>query len=78
MVNNLPHMRLKRATQKVAEATGDLISNKNGDKIMKLSKNSPQNNSEKVTNEHGEERTKKRYTSPEERQKIIDDLKLKL
>ena len=31
-------------------------------------------NSETVTNEHNKETPKERYISPEERQKIIDDL----
>ena len=39
----------KRAIQKTAEATGDLIGIKMADKITRASKNSPQNNSE--TNE---------------------------
>ena len=41
----------KRAIQKTAEATGDLIGHKTGDKIAKVSKTSLQNNSETVTNE---------------------------
>ena len=44
-------------------------------KITKVSKTLPQNNSETFTNEH-DEIPKGRYISPEERQKIIDDLKL--
>ena len=32
--------------------------------------------SETVTNDHGKEIPKQRYISPEERQKIIDDLRL--
>ena len=36
----------ERAIQKTAEATGDLIGNKNADRITKVSKTSPQNNSE--------------------------------
>ena len=52
---------LKRVVQKIAEATGDLICNKiantvtkshNG-KIMEVSNNWQQNNSETVSNEHG-------------------------
>ena len=41
---------LKRAIQKKPEVTGDLISNKDGDKITKFSKISRQNNLETVTN----------------------------
>ena len=66
----------KRAIQKTAEATGDLIGNKIANRITKVSKNSPQNNSETVTNEHDKEMPEERYISPEERQKIIDDLRL--
>ena len=44
----------KRVTNQAAEATGDLISNKIADRITKVSKNSEQNNSETVTNEHDE------------------------
>ena len=44
---------------------------------MKVSKNLQQNNSETVTNEHDKEIPKERYISPEERQNIIDELKLK-
>ena len=41
----------KTAIQKTAEATCDLISNKIADKIIKVSRTSPQNNSKTVTNE---------------------------
>ena len=61
---------------KTVEATGDLIDNKIADRIMKVSKNSQQNNSETVTKEHDKEILKERYISAEERQKIIDDLRL--
>ena len=43
---------------------------------MRVSKNSQQNNSETVTNENDKEIPKERYISPEERQKIIDNLRL--
>ena len=70
--------------QKTAEATGDLIGNKTSDTITKsydgkitvVSKNSQQNNSETVTNEHNKEIPKERYVSLEKRQKIIDNLRL--
>ena len=59
MCNNLQQMQLnilqKKFIQKAAEATGDLIGNKIANKITKLSKNSQQNNSETVTNEHDKE-----------------------
>ena len=67
----------KRVIKKInAEATGDLIANKIANKITKISKNSPQKNSETVTNEHEKEIPKERYISPEERHKIIIDLRL--
>ena len=58
-----------------AEAT-DLIGNKIVDKITKVPKTSTQNNTETVTNEHDKQVPKERYISPEERQKMIDDLRL--
>ena len=68
----------KRVIQKTVEATGDLIGNKiAANRILKVSKNLQQNNSETVTNEHDQEITKERYVSPEERQQIIDELSLK-
>ena len=42
---------------------------------MKISKTSQQNNLEIVTNEHDKEIPKERYISPEERQKVIDNLR---
>ena len=57
---------------KTAEATGDLIDNKIASKITKVSKNS-----ETVTNEHEKEIPKERYTSPCERQEVIDKMRLK-
>ena len=44
---------------------------------MKVPKNSQQNNSETVTNEYDKEIPKERYISSEERQEIIDKLRLK-
>ena len=49
-----------------------------GNKIIKVSKNSQQNKSETVTNEHDKEIPKERYVSPQERQKIIAELRLRL
>ena len=40
-------------------------------------KNSQENNSKTVLNEHDKEIPKERYISPEERQEIIDELRLK-
>ena len=53
----------KRAIQKTWETTGDLVGCKIADRITKISKPSPQNNSEKVTNEHDKEIPKERYIS---------------
>ena len=44
--------------------------------LQELKKKSTQNNSETVTNEHDKEIHTQRYISPEERQKIFDDLRL--
>ena len=44
---------------------------------QKVFKNSQQYNSETVTNEHDKEIPKERYISQEERQEIIDELRLK-
>ena len=53
-----------------------MIGNKIVSRITKFSKTSPQFNSETVTNEHDKETYKERYISPEEGQKITDDLRL--
>ena len=64
----------KRAIQKTAEPTGDLIGNKIADKITKkYNKKLPKDE----TGEDVETTThKKRYITPEERQKIIHELRL--
>ena len=67
----------ERAIQKTAEATGDLIGNKIADKITRVSikcAKTLQNNETEV----GVERAtpKKKYVSPEERQQIIDEVRL--
>ena len=80
MLKNLPQMCLKVlqkiAIPKTAEGTGDLIHNKIVDKITKISKTLQQNNSETFRNEHNKKNTKERYMSAEERQNVIDDLRL--
>ena len=43
----------------------------------KFSENSRNNNSETITNEHDKEIPKERFVSPEERQEIIDEVRLK-
>ena len=65
----------KRATQKTAEATGNFVGNKNADKIISVSKKSTK---KLPTIDEDVELTthKKRYISSEERQKIIDELRL--
>ena len=64
--------RRDEKNKQTAEATGDLIGNKVTDKITRVSKTSPKNNSE--TNE--EEMLRERCISLKERQIIIDDLRL--
>ena len=64
----------KRIIQKGAEGTSDLNGNEVVNKITKVSKNSQENNSERVTNENDKEIPKERYISSEERPKILDNL----
>ena len=71
----------RRAITKTAEATGDLIGNKIADKITststKLHSNKKSPNNDEREEENVEITThKKRYLSPEERQQIIDELRL--
>ena len=65
----------KRAIQETAEATGNLVGNKLADKITSVSKKStkklPTIDQDAELSTH-----KKRYISPEERQQIIDELRL--
>ena len=65
----------KRANQKTTEATGDLVGKKIADKITSVLKKSNNNNN---NNNKDAEITahKKRYISPEERQQIINELRL--
>ena len=80
MVNNLIQMYirlLQKAIQKTAEATGDLIGNKIADKITSASKKSTKELPNHETEVNVERATpKKRYVSPEERQQIIEELRL--
>ena len=65
----------KTVIQKTAEATGDLIGNNIADKITNISKKSTKKLP--TIDEDAELSThKKRYISPEERQQIIDQLRL--
>ena len=52
MLKNQQQTDSKRAIQKTAEATDDLIDNKITNKIIKVSKYSQQNNSETATNDY--------------------------
>ena len=65
------------AIQKTAEATGDLIGNKIADKITSVLKKSPTELHSKNNDANSEIKAPKtRYISPEERQQIIDELRL--
>ena len=63
----------KRAIQKTAEATGDLEGNTITNKTTSISKNPASAPRSDAANN---EIPKERYTSPQERQKIIDKLRL--
>ena len=63
----------KRAIQKTAEASGDLVGYFIADKITSISKKPA---SEPHSNAASNEIPKERYISPQERQKIIDELRL--
>ena len=68
---------LKRAIHKIAEATGDLIGNEIADKVKSASRKSNiSNNGTKEEEEVEITIHKKKYLSPEERQQIIDKLRL--
>ena len=71
----------KRATQETAEANGDLIGNKTDDKITSiLKKPAMELHSKELPNNYETDADitthKTRYMSPEERQQIIDELRL--
>ena len=66
----------KKVIQKTPEAVRDLTGNKIAYRVTKISRSSPQNNSETNTNEDDKEIPNEIYTSPEEIKKIIDDLRL--
>ena len=68
----------KRAIQKTVEAIGDLLGNKIAGKITGISKKSTKESPKDERKEEDAEITthKKRYISPEERQQIIDELRL--
>ena len=64
----------KIAIQKTAEATGDLVGNTIANKLTSISKKNPA--SEPHSNAASNKIPKERYISPQERQKIIDKLRL--
>ena len=68
----------KRVIQKTTEATGDLICNKIANKITSVSNKKSNNNDDDDDDDDDVKLTThtKRYISPEERQQIIDELKL--
>ena len=73
----------KRAIQKTAETTGDLIGNKIADKITSVSKKPAMELHSKELHNNDETKEKdveiatpkKRYISPEERKQIIEELR---
>ena len=65
----------KRAVQ-TAEATGDLVGNKIADKITSISKKSTDRSTELNSNESNNKIPKERYIFLQERQKIIDEVRL--
>ena len=68
----------KRAIQKIAEVTGDLLANKIFDKITSSSKTSLKKPRDKQSSptEVNNEIPKEKYISPKERQQIIDELRI--
>ena len=66
----------KRAIQKTAETTRDLIGNKSADKIKITSKSTKELRKDETKKDAEITTHKKRYISPKERQQIIDKLRL--
>ena len=67
----------KRAIQKAAEATSDLTGNKIADKTTSVStKKAAKNDDANIEIKADVNVPKKRYISPEEKQQIIDELRL--
>ena len=79
MLKNLQQRYLKLVQKKSfkKQLKQLVIDNKIADRITKVTKTLPQNNSETITNEHDKEKSKERHVSPEERQEIIYELRLK-
>ena len=61
MLNNVLKTTSKKIIQKTADATGGLIDKKIANRIKKVCRGWPQNNSETTTNEHDKEIHKERY-----------------
>ena len=77
MLNNLQQMRLKQLQKQCFEKQQkQLVIWLVIKLLIKISKNSQQNNSKTVTNKLDKEIPKRRYIYPEERQEIIDELRL--
>ena len=69
----------KRAIQKTAEATGDLMGSKIADKITSVSNKTSTkelHNNDKTEEDVEIATPKKRYISPKERKQIIEELRL--
>ena len=66
----------KRAIQKTAETTRDLIGNKSADKIKIISKSTKELRKDETKKDAEITTHKKRCISPKERQQIIDELRL--
>ena len=64
-------------SENIGENISKNLSCKYGRNFFIMLKRPQQNISETVTNEHDKEIPEERYVSPEERQKIIDELRLK-
>ena len=65
-----------RAIQKTAKATGDLVGNKIADMITSYSNKFIDHSTELYSNKSDNVIPKERYISPQERQKIINELRL--
>ena len=81
MLNNLEQMHLKLLQKELFKKQQKqlviwLVTKLLADRITKVSKTLPQNNSDKITNEHEKYILKERYVSLEERDEIIDELRL--
>ena len=87
MLKNLQQVQKKtaskRAIQKTGEETGDSIGNKIADKITSVSKKASNNNNNNDNNNNNNNNEyveitahKKMYISPQERQQIVNELRL--